>query len=400
MFLGAMLDLGLPRRALMEDLAALDLDFRLRVRRVTRGALACRYVEVTVPGRRARRPARKGAASSGAGHHAAEPHLAHGGHGRSYAEVVGVIESSRLAAPVKARALAVFESLGRAEAKVHGRSLAETHFHEVGAVDAIVDVAGAAIALERLGVDRVSCGPVALGSGAVETAHGRLPLPAPATLELLRGVPTVPAPVAWETVTPTGAAIVRALVDDHGALPALTPEAVGYGAGNDREGPMPNCLRAVLGRREGVGTDRVAVLECHLDDLVPEHFDHVMERLLAAGALDVALQHLQMKKNRPGFGIRVIARPADARALAELLLLESTTLGVRTSEWDRWVLPRESRRVATEYGRVRVKVVWRPDGRPEVSAEYDDCRKAALRHGAPLRDVVRAAEAAARESLA
>lgn len=403
MFLGAMLDLGLPRRALESDLAGLDLDFALKVSKVRRGALACRHVEVRVPGApkpRARKAVgrRRGAGAEGA-QEPAEPHLAHDGHGRSYGEVVAVIERSRLAPAVKERALLVFEALGRAEARIHGRSLAETHFHEVGAVDAIVDIAGAAIAIERLGVDHISCGPVALGHGAVETAHGRLPLPAPATLELLKGIPTVPAPVAWETVTPTGAALVRALVDVHGQLPALTVEAIGYGAGNDRPGPMPNCLRAVLGTRGGLGTDRVAVLECHLDDLVPEHFDHLLDRLMEAGALDVALQHLQMKKNRPGFALRVIARPADARPLAEILFFESTTIGVRTSEWDRWVLARESRRVETPFGRLRVKVVWLPDGRPEVSAEYDDCKRAAAKHGVALREVVRVAEDAARASL-
>ena len=230
-----------------------------------------------------------------------------------------MLERARLRPAVRERALAIFEALGRAEAAVHGIALARVHFHEVGAVDAIVDVAGAAIGLDRLGVARVTASAVALGDGSVETAHGRLPLPAPATLELLRGIPTVPAHVHWETVTPTGAAILRSVVDEFRSLPALTIEAIGHGAGDDRPGPMPNVLRAVLGRASGASADRVVSLETNLDDLVPEHFDYLMERLFEAGALDVAIQHLQMKKNRPGFGVRVLGRPSDRLALARVL---------------------------------------------------------------------------------
>jgi uncharacterized protein (TIGR00299 family) protein len=353
------------------------------VKSVRRGALSARYVDVKLPRKT----------------HAHEH--AHGhthGHGRHYAEIVGVIRKARLDAAVRERALAIFEALGHAEAKVHGTKLAAVHFHEVGAVDAIVDVTGAAIALARLDVRRVTCSPVALGSGTVDTDHGLLPLPAPATLELLRGMPTVPAHVEWETVTPTGAAILRSVVDEFGPLPAMTIDRIGLGAGNDRPGPMPNVLRAVLGRAAGVGSDRVAVLETHLDDLVPEHFDYLMERLFEAGALDVAIQHLQMKKNRPGFLVRVVARPADRIALAGILFAESTAIGVRTSEQDRIVLEREKRRVDTEFGRVGVKIMRAPDGATLVTAEYDDCKRAAKKHSAPLRDVVRAAEAAGRES--
>jgi uncharacterized protein (TIGR00299 family) protein len=308
-----------------------------------------------------------------------------------------IVERARLAPAVRRRALAIFEALGRAEARVHGIPLAKVHFHEVGAVDAIVDVAGAAIGLERLGVERVSASAVALGSGSVESEHGRLPLPAPATLELLRGVPTVPAHVRWETVTPTGAAILRCLADEFRDLPEMTVEAIGHGAGDDRAGPMPNVLRAVLGRRGGARGDRVAVLETNLDDLVPEHFDHLMERLFAAGALDVSLQHLQMKKNRPGILVRVLGRPADRMALARVLFAESTAIGVRASESERIVLEREELRVRTRFGQIRVKRVYDPDGRALVSAEVDDCRRAAVRSGVPLREVVRAAEEAARE---
>ncbi|UCE86549.1 MAG: nickel pincer cofactor biosynthesis protein LarC [Deltaproteobacteria bacterium] len=378
MLLGALLDLGLSRRALEQDLAGIDVAFGLRVRRVRRGALGARRVDVQVPGARGRRPR--------AATHA---------HGRSYLEIVRLLERAKLEPDVRARALAIFAALGRAEARVHGIDLEKVHFHEVGAVDAIVDVAGAAIGLQRLGVARVTASPVPLGHGQVETAHGRLPLPAPATLELLRDIPTVPAHVPWETVTPTGAAILRTVVEEFRTLPAMIPTAIGIGAGDDREGPMPNVLRAILGRQGGPAWDRIVEIETNLDDLVPEHFEYVMERLFDHGALDVSIQHIQMKKNRPGFLLRVLARPSDRQKLAAILFGESTAIGVRMRDADRLVLERESRRVETPYGRIAVKVVRDADGRSHVSAEYDDCKRAARRTGVPLREVLRAAERAA-----
>ncbi len=382
MFLGALLDAGLPRKALEEDLAGLGVDHRLRVSRVRRGALAARYVRVDVPGAGRKQGAR-----------------AHG-HGRHYRDIARLLSRARLAPPVRDRALAIFEQLGHAEARVHGIPLEKVHFHEVGAVDAIVDVTGAAIGVERLGVRRVTASPVAVGHGRVDTDHGRLPLPAPATLELLRGAPVEPAHVAWETVTPTGASLLRALVDEYRTLPAMVVRSIGHGAGDDRPGPMPNVLRVVLGEDGGPDADRVVALETNLDDGVPEHFDYLMERLFEAGALDVSIQHVQMKKNRPGFLVRVLARPAARRSLAGILLAESTALGVRTSSWDRIVLEREVRRVDTPFGRLRVKLIRDGAGGVEVSAEYDDCKRVARRTGTPLREVVRVVEEAGRACLA
>jgi uncharacterized protein (TIGR00299 family) protein len=396
MFLGALLDLGLSRKVLVEDLAGLGLAHALRVAKVHRGAIAARYLEVRVPpAALSKRGAVKKKGSQPKTAHTHHHHHHHH-HGRTYVEIRRLLERARLAEAVRGRALAIFDALARAEAHVHGTAIEAVHFHEVGAVDAIVDVTGAAIGIERLGIERITATPVALGHGSVETDHGRLPLPAPATLELLRGIPTVPAHVAWETVTPTGAAILRTQVDEFRMLPAMTVEAIGHGAGNDRPGPMPNVLRAVLGREAGMGADRVVTLETHLDDLVPEHFDYLMERLFEAGALDVSLQHLQMKKNRPGFLVRVVARPSERGSLARLLLSESTAIGVRVSESDRLVLEREQRRVETPYGRIGVKRVWDAEGRCEVSAEYDECKRAAKKSGARLREVVRAAEEAGR----
>jgi uncharacterized protein (TIGR00299 family) protein len=381
MFLGALLDAGLPRKALAADLAGLGVAHTLRVSRVRRGALAARYVTVGVP------RAGKGAARR-RGHGHGHDHGAH----RHYTDIQRLLERAKLAPAVRDRALAIFACLAEAESRVHGIPIERVHFHEVGAVDAIVDVTGAAIALERLGITRVTATPPALGHGTVGTEHGRLPLPAPATLELLRGIPTVPADVAWETVTPTGAAILRTITDAYRPLPALTVERIGHGAGDDRPGPMPNVLRAILGRGSGARWDRVVSLECNLDDLVPEHFDHVMERLLAARALDVSLSHVQTKKNRPGFLLRVLCRPADRAEIAGLLFAETTTLGVRVVEADRLVLVRTVRRVTTPFGRIRVKVAQGPDDRLRVSAEYDDCKRAAQRTGQPLAEIVRAAE--------
>ncbi len=373
MFLGALLDAGLSRRALVESLAPLELDYRLVVRRVKRGPLAALYVDVRVPVRKR-------------------------GGGRHFREIRRLIRVAALERDVRDRALAVFEALAEAEAKVHGVAADRIHFHEVGAIDAIVDIVGAASAVSLLGVERITCSPLASGTGQVETAHGRLPLPAPATLELLRGIPIVPSHLEWETITPTGAALARTLVDEFGPLPEMTVDTIGHGAGNERPGPLPNVLRAILGSRPAWGLDRVAVLETHIDDMNPEHFDYVMERLLEAGALDVGLSHLQMKKNRPGFALRVVAPRERARELAALLFVESSTAGIRVAEVERLVLPRESIRVETPFGRIRVKCVRSPEG-VRVAPEYDDCKRAARRARVALREVVRSAEAAARAEL-
>lgn len=400
MFLGALLDLGLSRAKLLEGLAPLGLDFKLVVKRVRRNGFASRYVDVRVPvSAKKRRAEAKAHAHGPSAHGHAHHHHGHDTHrhGRHYAEIRDLIAQAKLESRVKDRALAIFEALARAEAKVHGTTVDAVHFHEVGAVDAIVDVVAAAVGLELLGIDRVTCSPIAVGHGTVESDHGGLPLPAPATLELLVGLPTVPAGVEWETLTPTGAAILKTVVDEFTSLPAMTVEKVGYGAGNDRPGPMPNVLRATLGRRSGLGRDRVVCIETNLDDLVPEHFDYLMERLFEEGALDVSLQSLQMKKNRPGFLVRVLARPSDRDALARIVFAESTAIGVRVSEWDRLVLERTKKRLKTPLGSVSVKLIRSPEGDVDCSPEYDDCKRLARKHGLPLREVVERVRAQARQ---
>lgn len=394
MFIGALLDLGLPRKALLEGLDPLGLDFKLVVKKVDRSGFAARYVDVKVPVSRTKKRAQARAHSSGAHSPHAHSHL----HGRKYSEIRKLLERAKLAPAVKDRSLAIFEALGRAEAKVHGSKLEDVHFHEVGAVDAIVDVTAAAIGLDWLEIDFVSCTPIAVGHGTIHSDHGLLPLPAPATLELLSGMPTVPAGVAWETITPTGAAILRTIVDEFCPLPAMTIVRIGYGAGKDRKGPLPNVLRAVLGTSQGFSGDRIVCIETNLDDLVPEHFDYAMERLFEAGALDVSIQHLQMKKNRPGFLVRVLARPTDRDELAGILFAETTAIGVRTSEWDRLLLERETVRLKTPLGAVRVKVIRGPSDRVRFAPEYDDCKRVAKKTGLALREVVeRVAEQARKE---
>ncbi len=408
MFIGALLDLGLSRKALLEGLEPLGLDFKLVVKKVQRSGFAARYVDVKVPvsAKQKKAEAKAHAHAHAKGHDAhdhdhdhAHEDDGHGdahSHGRRYKEIRQLIKKAKLKPAVKARSLEIFEALAKAEAKVHGTTVDDVHFHEVGAVDAIVDVTAAAVGLDLMKIGRVTCSPIAVGYGTIGSAHGILPLPAPATLELLVGLPTLPAGVEWETLTPTGAAILRTVVDEFCTLPAMTIERVGYGAGNDRKGRLPNVLRAVLGQADGFEGDRVVCIETNLDDLVPEHFDYLMERLFEEGALDVSLQTLQMKKNRPGFLVRVLATPQDKDRLARVLFAESTAIGVRVAEWDRLILERTSIRLKTEWGAVRVKVIRGPDGRVDYSPEYDDCKKCAKKSGVALRDVVAQVAAQAR----
>jgi hypothetical protein len=373
MILGALLDLGVPARIVREGLRALGLGgVRLSVERVRRGPIAARYVRFGVPRRLDRE--------------------------RTYRQIRAALLRSRLSRAVRERSLRVFEALARAEARIHGISVDRVHFHEVGAVDAIGDVVGSCLALEHLGAERITASPLPLGQGSVESDHGRLPLPAPAALELLRGAPTYPAGIREETVTPTGAAIIAALADGFGPLPTFVPERIGYGAGDDREQPLPNVLRAVLGAQGSVlETDTVFVLETNLDDMSPEHLPFLVERLLAEGSLDVTLTPVLMKKGRPGYVLRVLAAPSDRDRLARRVLLDSTAIGVRAYEAARLKLPRSTRTVATRFGRVRVKMVRGLDGRVAASPEYDSCRRLALRRDVPLVAVYREAERVALE---
>lgn len=333
------------------------------------------------------------------------------GHGRHLSDIAAIYADSDLPPRVRENALNIFTRLAEAEAKVHGTTPDEIHFHEVGAVDAIVDITGTCILLDMLGVDAVYSSPLPMSRGFVDCQHGRMPLPAPATMELLMGLPSYPVTVKGELVTPTGAAIIATLAGPEriGEPPAMIPRAVGYGSGKKDFGtPYPNLLRVVIGDvleiqpgAPGATTDSLAtpttvvVLETNVDDTTPEILGHTQERLLAQGALDVFFVPAQMKKNRPGTLVTVLAAPETAEALTDTLLVETGTFGVRRSVADRTVLERSITTVETPYGPVRVKIGAREGRSLVASPEFEDCREAATRHAAPLREVYRAALSAA-----
>ncbi len=360
MTVAALLDLGLPRRRLQEELDKLTgVGFRIRVgKKVVNGIRATRFQ--VVPGE-------------------AQPE-------RSWAGIRRLIEGSRLSAEVKSRGLAVFARLAEAEGKVHGVSPDDVHFHEVGAVDSIVDVVATAVGACWLDIHRFACSVVPLGRGLVRSRHGVLPAPAPATLELLKGFPVRGTDLDRENVTPTGAAILSALASQRGETPEMRIERTGYGAGAMEFPDRPNVLRIVLGEgAPALGHERMLVMETHIDDMNPEIYDYVLDRLFEAGARDVTLSPIQMKKNRPGALLRVLAEPRLREALAEIVLRETSTLGVRCHVVDRMALPRKPLKLETRFGTLTVKVAEDPDGRARAAPEYDELRKIAESKRIPLK---------------
>jgi len=315
--------------------------------------------------------------------------------------VVAILDRADLPEGVRERAKQVFTRLAEAEAEVHGSTVQKVHFHEVGAVDAIVDIAGSLLGLEALGVSRVSASELPLGGGSVDSQHGRIPVPAPATALLLRGVPVRGGPVAAELVTPTGAALLRTLVTEWGDPPAFRLEAVGTGAGTREFPDHPNILRLLVGERGAdPGAARtVAVLETALDDESPQVVAAAVPRLLAAGALDAMVAPVTMKKGRAGHWLVVVCEVADARRLAGMLLEATSTLGVRVREEQRIELPRRQLEVATRFGPVLLKVASLPDGRERAQPEFESVSAAAERSGATLREVSEAALAAFRDTI-
>ncbi|MFN2459207.1 MAG: nickel pincer cofactor biosynthesis protein LarC [Candidatus Velthaea sp.] len=315
-------------------------------------------------------------------------------HGRHLADVLDIIAHSRLSARVRERASAIYRRLGEAEAHVHGTTVDDIHFYEIGQVDAILDVAGVCAALEMLGVERLACSAYPVGRGSIDMHHGRYPNPPPATAELMRGAPTAPVDVDGEMVTTTAAAILATLVPDPGTRPAMTFERIGYGAGRS-DFAVPNVTRVIVGDAAvaadgaaGLALDEVAVLETNVDDMAPHAFELAVERLFAAGALDVWTAPIAMKKNRPAVMLAALAPPALAAACAQVMLRETSTLGVRTRREARYLLPRELRVVTSPYGDVRIKVARAGDS-VRATLEYDDVARIARERGLPLADVVR-----------
>ena len=371
MILGALLDAGLAQTALRERLAALRLDdFDLHCERVVKNGFSATKVDVLV-------------ASD-----VPERHLA---------DIERIVVGSDLLPAIKERAMAIFRRLCGVEAGIHGTTLDKVHLHELGGVDTIVDVVGALVGLDEMGIERIYASPLPLGRGFTHCAHGRIPLPAPATVALLEGVPVVGSELEMELVTPTGAVLLSSLAEAFGPIPAMTLMAVGYGAGG-RDLPIPNVLRLFVGECASPGdavTETLVVLETNVDDLNPEIYDYAMDRLFEAGALDVFLSPIQMKKNRPATLLRVLCRQGDAGALKDILFSETSTLGIRQQMVTRHALRRSVHTVETPYGAVRVKVAHWAEGKTKASPEYKDCRRLAELHGVPLREVYRAAERAA-----
>jgi len=378
MFLGAMLDLGVSEDKLRAELAKLKLSgYTISTRRVVKQNVSAMKFDVVEE--------HKHSAVRGSG--ATHSH-------RGYTEIAQMIAGSGLSEGVKRRALSIFNRIGEAEAKIHGIPLEKVHFHEVGAVDSIVDIVGASVAVDALGVDEIQASPPRLGSGFVETAHGRFPVPVPATLELLRGVPTQGSGEPVELVTPTGAALLAEFCAKFGPMPAMSIEKIGYGAGSRDLDKAPNVLRAVVGEAsksasttKSEETDVVGVIETNIDDMNPQLFGDVMERLLAAGALDVFFTPVQMKKNRPGALLTVLCERNDVDRMAELLLTQTTTFGVRIHEAQRRKLAREIVKVTTKFGEIEVKIGRLGDRIVSRTPEYESCKQAASKAGVAVKDV-------------
>ncbi len=313
-------------------------------------------------------------------------------------DILELIERADLDEKVKADATGIFQRLGRAEAKIHRTTVNEVHFHEVGAVDSIIDIVATAVAVNSLGANKFISSPVALGSGSVATEHGVLPLPAPATMELLRGARVYSSHQERELATPTGAAILTYYCREFGGIPDMMVTQIGYGAGSYDDPERPNLLRVVVGETEEVYLrDSIQVIETNIDDMNPEFYEQVFRRLFEAGALDVYLSPIYMKKTRPATVLTVLAEPKDKRKLISIILDETTTFGLRTYVAEKIMLSRKSIRVKTKYGDVKVKIAFAGGDIKTIAPEYDDCRRVAQEKGVPVKEVFREALTAASE---
>jgi pyridinium-3,5-bisthiocarboxylic acid mononucleotide nickel chelatase len=449
MFLGALVDAGVSSKLLEETVTALDLGARLEISRVVRGGIAATKVDVYAHGekdlprevfweqqreRNAERFLEHAHAHSHEHDHAHGNHREHDRahaqtpgsnmphsragvptphtheHGRGLSEIRRIIDGTAISPAAKATAIRIFEALGAAEAEIHNTSIEQVHFHEVGAVDAMVDIVCAAVGAEALGVDEWICSPLNVGGGTVRCAHGTLPVPAPATVKLLQDAPVYSSGPQVELVTPTGAAIVKTLARRFGSFPAMKIESAGYGAGSREFAEHPNVLRMTIGEAvvsagagadvqtsasekqlEGVASERIAVLEANLDDLSPQVLAYAMERLLAEGALDVFSVPVQMKKNRAGAVLTVLANLQDVDRLTKVMFAETSTLGVRRRDEERRVLRRRWETIVTSWGPVRIKIANLNGAVSNYAPEFEDCRRIATEHHVPLKTVMQEA---------
>lgn len=369
MFLGLLVDLGVDPEELKKRLSKLGVEFELRIRKVNKKGITATKVDVVFPGKERH-----------------EDHIDHEHHGRHLSEIMKILE--RLEDPAREKATEMFETLAEAESKVHGLPKEKVHFHEVGAMDAVIEIAGAVVGLELLGVERVFCGAVNTGSGFVMTEHGRYPVPAPATAELLKGIPIyMDQKVRAELVTPTGAVILKELVDEFGT-PILRIEKVGYGAGTvDLE--IPNVLRGYLGFLEGK-SERDILIETNVDDMNPQLFGYLMEKLFETGAKDVFYTPIYMKKNRPAVKVSVLCSEEKRDQILKVLFKESTSIGARVFHLEKVEAPRKVISVETEYGKIPVKVAYFDSEVVNVSPEYEACKKIAQEKEVPLKEIYNA----------
>jgi uncharacterized protein (TIGR00299 family) protein len=417
MFLGALVDAGVSAKLLEDAVVALDIGSRLEISRVQRGGISATKVDVYTLGEKdlprevfqGQRLHDDDGHSHGHEHSHDHSHEHRSGshghsHGRGLKEIRAIIERAAISTTAKATAIRIFEALGEAEAEIHGTSIERIHFHEVGAVDAMVDIVCAAVGAESLAVEEWICSPLNVGGGTVKCAHGTLPVPAPATLKLLKDAPVYSSGPQVERVTPTGAAIVKTLTSRFGTLPAMKIEKAGYGAGTREFSDHPNVLRLTIGEvtiadseaivqpsASSTENETITVLEANLDDLSPQVLAYAMERLLAEGALDVFSVPIQMKKSRPGALLSVLVKPGDADRLTRLIFAETTTLGVRRREEQRQTLSRRWETVQTEWGPVRIKIANMNGSISNYAPEYEDCRSLAEAQQIPLRTVIQEA---------
>ncbi len=383
MFLGALLDAGVAPHTFHDAIDSLNLGASLRIEKVDRSGISSTKVFVLDGTDLAEE---KSTSTSHEAHH----------HGRHLSGIRKIIQSSSLADTVKQTAIRVFELLGASEARIHNVDIEKIHFHEVGAIDAIADIVAACAGIHALAIDKWYCSPLNVGGGTIDCAHGRFPVPAPATADLLRDLPTYSAEPQMELVTPTGAAIIRALAPSFGQQPAMRVQNIGYGAGTRNPKGFPNVLRLSIGESEDTrtGTDTVTILETALDDLNPQIIAHVAEQALQQGALDVVLTPVIMKKGRPGTLLTVLCDPDKAPALERFLLRETSTLGIRIHQEQRSCLNRSHHSVATEYGDIRIKVGSRDTEELNATPEFEDCRTTAAAHMVPVKQVIQSAIAA------
>jgi len=403
MLLGALLDAGVDPKILHEATAALNLNASLKIEKVDRSGISSTKVHINEGDHLAEAPhTHEDIHEHPHTHehdHTHEPqpqpsHAHNHTHGRSLAAIRDLINAAALAPEVKATAIQTFELLGASEAKIHNVPIEKIHFHEVGAVDAIVDIVAACVGIDALAIDRWHSSPLNVGGGMVDCAHGRFPVPAPATADLLRGLPTYSAHIEKELVTPTGAALIRILAPTFGPQPAMRVQQIGYGAGSRNPKDFPNVLRLSIGETADATHAAVAVLETALDDLSPQIFAYVTERALALGALDVMSTAVQMKKGRLGTLLTILADDAQVPALENLLLRETSTLGVRIHHERRSCLDRTHTTVTTPYGNIRIKIGSRNGEIYNAAPEFEDCRTAAAQHNVPVKLVQQAAVAA------